>query len=413
MATSQNAIPNEMQLSRFYGGTEVQLGTLVAPTFKFYGDLALNKARPLVDRNEFAGTRFKDYTPVRGPIVVDGTYAQPLTYEDLAILLRYGMVGGVTPTDDGNTTHGYTYAYSPSSTRFDIDFMSGETGFPGMPFTFTGLHFPEFTISGDIDDSEAAWKWASKIMALTKDLKAFTSGTATGGSTSTVIKAAAGWTVNQFQGGFVRMLTGTVGNVGQVREIASNDATTLTIRGLFPSAVVNTDTFSISGVFTAGISDRTRETIDVPGTVVYMDAQGSIGTTLVNGRVISFGATFASNSFGKRFMENTTGYSRYGFGAFVVTGQVRVEFDRRDEYDNWVNSTATAIRIQKTGTTIDSGAGTTKLARIDIPDAQWDAFPMDNRNGNITATITFRGYVDPSLSYPGGITIKNKLSVLP
>lgn len=413
MTTSQNAIANEAQLSRFYGGTEVQLGTLVPPTFRLYGELALNRARALVDRKEFAGTRFKDYTPVHGPIVVDGTYVQPLSYEDLAILLRYGIVGGLTPTDDGNTVHGYTWTYQPSASRFDIDFMSGEQGFPGLPFAFTGLHFPEFTISGDIDDAEACWKWNSRVMALTKDLKAATTGTATGGSTSTVVKTAAGWTVDQYAGAYVLMKTGTAGNIGQVREVLSNTATTLTIRGLFPVAVANTDTFEISGVFTAGIADRTRETIDAPGTLLYTDAQGAIGTTLVNGRVISFSATFASNSAGKRFLENASGYTRYGFGAFVVTGQIRVEFDRRAEYDLWTAGTAEALRLKKTGTTIDSGAVTTKNAQIDIYNAQYDSFVLDSRDNNVTATITFRGYVDPTLSIPGGILVKNKLSVLP
>lgn len=72
------------------------------------------------------------------------------------------------------------------------------------------------------------------------------SGTATGGSTTTVVKAAAGWDTNRFYLGTVTMLTGTAGNIGVSREIASNTSTTITVASAFPSAVVNTDTFLIS-----------------------------------------------------------------------------------------------------------------------------------------------------------------------
>ncbi len=52
-------------------------------------------------------------------------------------------------------------------------------------------------------------------------------GTATGGSTSTLVKTAAGWTPNAYAGKFVRITAGT--GIGQVRKIVSNDATSLSI----------------------------------------------------------------------------------------------------------------------------------------------------------------------------------------
>src|SRR5215831_3965628 len=399
MPTRVNSLPNELQLKRSYWGTEAVLGTLVPPTYRMYCDLALNKARPLADRKEFAGTRFKDYTPVRQPIVVDGTCAQALSYEDLPILARYGIVGGGTGVTDGNTTPGYTYTQAPSATKPDIDYASGEYGFPGMPETFTGLHHAEFTIAGDIDNTEACWTWNSRVMALTKDLKAATTGAA--------------WTANAFQGGYVRMTGGTPANLDQFAEIASNTTTTLTLVGTLPAAVAASDTFEISGVFTPGIADRTRETISMPNTLVYMDQASAIGTTQVKGRVISFSVTWANNSFGKRFAENATGFARYGFGAHVVTGQVRLEFDHRKEYDDWMANTAQKIRIRQTGTTIDSVAVTTKFAQIDIPNAQWDAMTEDARQENVTVTLTFRAYVDPTSGVPATLVTKNRLATLP
>lgn len=404
MVTAQNGIANERQLVRAYAGTEARLGVLVAPTYRLYGDLRLDRTRPLADRNEYAGTVFKDYSKVRGAAAFGGTYAQSLCYEDLAILPRYAIVGGGSGVTDGETTPAYTYERTPSPTRYDLDFMSGEYGFPGIPYSFTGLHFPEFTISGDIDNAEAAWMWNSTVMALTKTLKAKTTGTATGGSTTTVVKTGAGWTVNAFAGAFVRMLTGTAGNIGQVREVLSNTSDTLTVGGAFPSAVANTDTFEISGTFTSGIADRTRETIDFPGTKLYIDPVGAIGTTQITGRFISFSTTFARNSAGKRFAEDTEGFSRYGFGAFVVTGQIRLEFDRTDEYEDWTGNESLAIRIKQTGETIDSGAGTTSVAQIDLPDVAYDAITNDDRETNVTQTITFRGYVDATEGHNGGVT---------
>lgn len=413
MTTRQNSLPNERQLVRNYWGTEASLGVFVPPTFKLYGDLRLTKTRPLADRNEFAGTRFKDYTYVRGPNSVAGTYAQALSYEDLPILCRYGLVGGSNGVDDANTVHGYTYTQFPTPTKPDIDFASVETMFPGLPMTATGLFHNEFTVSGDIDDAEAAWKWASNVMALSNDLKAATVGVATGGSTTTVILTTAGWTVNAFQGGYVRMTSGTAANIDQFAEIASNTATTLTLTAALPAAVTAGDGFEISGMFTPAIADRTRETIDVPGTQIYMDTSAALGTTLVNGRFISFSVTWANNAFGKRFMENTTGFSRYGFGAHVVTGQIRLEFDHRAEWDAWNANTYTKLRIKKDGTTIDPTAVTRKTVNIDLPNIQYDAETFDDREQNVTVTCTFRAYVDPASGVPAKLLTKNRLATLP
>lgn len=413
MSTAVNAIANERQLSRNYWGTEVRLGVPVTPTYRMYGDLRVNRARPLADRQEFAGTYFKDYTPVRGGVVIDGTYAQTLTYEDLPILLRYSVQGGVTGTSDGATTPGYTYVQKPTASRKDIDYATVEGGFPGMPWVATGLHLPEFTISADIDDTEAAWKWSGSAMALTKDLDAVTSGVATAGTTTTITKAAAGWVVNEFAGGFVEMTGGaTTANVGQKREILSNTATVLTVAGVFPSAVANTDTFVISGTFTAGITDRTRETIEAPDTSVYIDT-GTIGTTEITGRIISWSVNYNINASGKRFMDNPSGFSRFGHGATVVTGQIRVEGDERDEYDAWTADTAQKIRFQQTGTVIDTGTSTHKLARIDVHNVQYDTLTDDDRDNNVTYTIGFRGFVDATAGVPITFTTKNALSALP
>lgn len=83
-----------------------------------------------------------------------------------------------------------------------------------------------------------------------------TTGTATGGSVSTVVKAAAGWTIDKFIGCTVTMTGGTAGNIGQVRTVVDNDATTLYVSPNFPFAVANLDTFEISGTVSVRIESN-------------------------------------------------------------------------------------------------------------------------------------------------------------
>lgn len=416
MTTAFNVAPNSAALKRAYFGTEAFAGTPVAPTYRVYAMTRLAATRQLADREEYAGTLFGDYTPVFGPWEIDGTLEQPLTYEDLAILPRYSLAGGGTGVSDSESTPGYVYTRRPDPDSLNIDTATIEGGVPNMPWTAAGIIFPEFTISADIDDSEAAWKWSSPIKGVSKDYKATTSVTATGGSATTVVDSGASWTTNQFQGAYIRALTGTAGNIGQIREIASNNGTTLTLATAFPASAASSDTFEISGVFTAGIADRTREIIAGPGTTLYNDALGgTIGTTDVPGRFISFSVTYQSGlTTWKRFMENVDGFTaKPDLGKRRVMGQVRLEFDRLDEWENFAAGIGQMLRIAQTGSTIDSGAGTTKEATIDIYNAVWSNFTEDERNSNITVTLPFTGFVDTSEGVPFELAVKTALSTLP
>lgn len=415
MTTAWQGPANSVALERGYAGTQAQAGVAVAPTFRTYGKWQLNAKRTLTDREEFAGTLFGDYNPVFGPWDVDGTYEQPLTYEDLAILPRYGMAGGDSPVSDSETTPGYTRTRRPAPSRIDMDAMTLESGVPGLPFKADTLIFPEFTISADVDDSEGAWKWSSQVRARAHDPIPGFSDTATGGSTTTIVKSAAGWVTNAYQGGFVKMTGGTAGNIGQVREILSNNATTLTLAGAMPASVVSTDTFDVSGMFTAGITDRSREIIVAPGTDLFLDTVSAIGTTQQINRFISFSLTNQSGITGfKRFMENVESFSaRPDQGKKRVMGQVRLEFDSFREYNNFRNKTPEHIRIAQDGSVIDSGANTNKRAQIDVFLGYWSDVTPDARQNNLTRTWAFRGFVDPTEGVPWELQVKNKLATLP
>lgn len=414
--TTPGGPPNYEQLQRTLVGVETIRGTKVTPTNKWYGKMDIQRHNALAESDDYGGDFFGDVTPVRGPITVDGTYMQKFSYED-ACLLRYGMKGAFTPADDGNSTHGYTYAFSHTPSTDDLDTFSAENGDPIMVFESQGLFFPEFTLSGDIDDAEAAWKWNSRIAGINKDRKAgLDDVAATSGSTTTFVKSAWGQTISALVGQWVHFKTGTAGNIGLFRQITANDATTLTFAAL-PSAVQAADTIDVYAGFTSGVSDRTRELVKGPGTKLYLDAT-TIGTTLVTGRFISFSVTssLGQNTGYKRFFENTTTLSnKVDRGKIKVTGQVRLEFDRRSEWDAWIASTPEKIRIEQTGTVINVSPATTKKATIDIYAAQWGDPTFDPRGNNRTATWPFVGYKDVAgggTNLPIGVTIVNKQSAL-
>lgn len=403
--------PNLRQLYRCQVGRETTRGTKATKTNRWYGMLAINRRHTLADSEEFSGTFFGDITPVRGPALVDGTYYQLMSYEDVH-LFSYAMAGGLTPADDGNSTHGYTYTMVHAGTRDDLDTFSAEYGDPVMIFESESCFFPEFTISGDIDDPQGSWKWNSRVIGISKELKAVLEDVAaTGGSTTTFVKTGWGQTVDALIGRWVHFKTGTAGNIGLWREIIDNDATSVTVAAL--SAVQSGDTIDVYPGFTTGISDRTREMIKSPGTKLYIDAHGgTIGTTQVTGRFISFSVTAQLNANYKRFMENVDQLStRVDRGMVRVTGQLKLEFDRRYEWDKYTDLGAVLLRISQTGTTIDSGAGTTKSAVIDIHEAVFDDPVMDTRGNNNTVTLPFRGYMDETgEGVPMEVRVKNKQS---
>ncbi len=414
MTTIWNAPPNSVALEKGFAGTQLFAKTPVTPTFKIYGRTVLTKVRSLADREEYAGTRFADYTPVFGPWEVSGTLDQNLSYEDMAILTRYAVSGGGTGVSDGAAIPGYAYTRRPHPVNLQ-DAATIEGGSPNMPWRATTSIFPSFTISSDIDDSEAVWKWSSPIMAIAKDFVATFEGTATAGTTTTITQTGAGWTVNAYAGAWVLIKTGTAANVGEFREILSNTSTVLTLVDALPAAVAVGATFAISGTFTSGIPDRTRELISGPGTTVFIDPVSAIGTTSINNRFISFSVTYDTGiSTFKRFMEHIDSFApKPDLGKIRVSGQVRLEFDRLDEYTRFAAGLGQKLRIKQTGSTINAPTNSWKTAQIDVYNAVWSEMSEDERNSNKTVTWGFRGFVDAVQGVPVEFYAKNTLATLP
>jgi len=405
--------PNYQQLVRTQVGVETIRGTSVTKTNKWYGRLALTRRQPLADSEDFDGSFFGDVEPVRGAMMVDGTYYQPMAYEDVH-LLRYAVKGGVTPVTDGETTPGYLSTFRHTGSRDDLDTASIEYGTPEMIWACNGIMFPEFTFSSDIDDPQAVWKFNARAIGLSKDLKAgLDDVAATSGTTTTFVKTAWGLTGSAHVGAWIHVKSGTAGNIGLWREVTANDTTSLTFAAL-PSAVASGDVIDVYPVFTAAVADRAREKIIGPGTKLYLDPLGgTIGTTEITGRFISWSVTSQINAAYKRFQDNVATMSnRVDRGTIRMTGQVVLEFDRKAEWDLYKAMTPSLIRIEQTGTTIDAGAGTTKSATIDLYRAVFDDPTETIRGNNVIATWPFRAYKSVAESVYGEYALKTTAAAL-
>jgi hypothetical protein len=214
------------------------------------------------------------------------------------------------------------------------------------------------------------------------------------------VMTGAGWTVDEWAGAYVYIRSGAA--MGDAVEVASNTADTLTLSNTLANAVAAGDEFDISGVFTSGITDRSRTLIKGPGTTVYIDDEaGTIGTTEYP-KWISWSVTYQNNLSSKRFGSDIDRVSdKVGLGIAKVTGQIRLEFDDPLEYQHFSDGDMRRIRIQQTDTTlVNTSPATYRQATIDVPLAAWSQVTKDERGSNITATFAFVGFVDTTAGYP-------------
>lgn len=418
MVNPVNYLPNEQALKKIYADVEASYGAGGTPDFAMYGDLVINKRKPLVrNSDEYRGSYARMRNPRRGPVELDGTFNKRLSFEDLAILARFfAKSGGGTPVDDTNTTHGYTRTAALNDAA--LDSWMAEHFVDGMPFVANGIRMNEVTISGDVDDADADWMLSSGLLVQSNDLKATTSLTATGGTKSTFVKSGAGWTTNEHAGKYLVPRSGTAANIGSMVKILSNNATTLTLSQELPAVVASGDVVEISGLFTTGISDRTVDYINTEGTQLFIDdVYSSLGTNEIVDKLISWSVTIQHNFGRKRFQNNVGSYSKkQKRGDRLVTAQFVMEFDDWYEYKKWDTDFPSdrAIRIQKIGPVIDSGANSKKLAQINLPRVQWDEVnPNNQREGNITAVYQAVAYYDDGYGSELDVVTKTKLATLP
>lgn len=387
-------IRNEIGLRRIQAGTETLPGVAVTPDYRWYGDLAINKVSALIRTPEMTGTYDGLITPRRELATFNGTYGERLSYQSFAIHNQYGVDAGATGVADAG---GFRHTAIPTATADNIATATLEYGVEGQVWRSTGVSHNEYTVTIDTEDADGVWKMSSNLFVRDKAQVVGDEGTATGGvgSTTTSLEdTTKAWTVNQWAGAWVFIDFGT--GSGQVRQVLSNTATVLTLDSpALPSTVTAGDVYRIEGLFTAGVAFENYDSIAVPGTQLYIDpASGTIGTNAIPERMISYNITVNNARTGKRFADNVDSLSTStGRGMRLITGQVRLEFDRRDEYQQYEDLDEVAIRVRQTGPAFSATPGDTMEATIDVNRAVWDVVDMNERDNNITATFGFVAYL--------------------
>ena len=382
-------VSNEAAMKTVLIGTETIPGTAVVPDGRLLVPFTAQPGIGAIRRSQDAtGGYDRTATARRATADASATFGGPVTFQELAILPKYAMRGGITGSGDSGSPEAFTYTYGPSFNADDIDTATIQFGVDGLPWVATGVRFDEFNISGDATGADNDWQvggtpFVRSAERLETDDAEFA---ATGGTVSTVVNTGAGWTVDQFEGAYIFKDYGS--HVGEVRMVASNTADTITVADDWSEAPTAGDLFYISAEFPV-LPAADYDAITMEGTEVYLDTYNSgastLGTTLISDRVLSFNVTQTLALARKRRASGVIG--RMGRGAREVSGTLRLEFDRWDEYINLRENTEMSLRIEKEGPAIN---GTTNhRARIDIERMVFDGWSEDEDTNNMTVSLAF------------------------
>lgn len=390
-------IPNETWARQAIYGYQSVPTTAVTPTRRFRGDWSSLSKPTNTTRPEATGLRARRVTPRQGPDEYSGTYAEDVAYQDFGSFLRPGLRSGGAGSLMDDASSVYTYSKSPNLESLDLDLLTVDHYVEGLGFRDIGVFFNEWNLAIDADDTDGVWKVSGTPMARSQvDLPGFFEGVATGGTTTTVVMTGAGYVADAHIGKWVNI---GVNHTGYLRQIVDNDTTTLTFAPALPGAVTAGTAFRIEPNFTSGIAFPEVDLVPSYGTKVFLDADAEdIGTTQILGRVISTNVTVnhgAGDS--KRFLEHLANErGRPSLGELMVTGQVRVELDRRDEFLAFRQNELRALRIQspdgpliETVSSVDVYHG----IELDFPVMHFTDITKDERGNNLTATLSWEALV--------------------
>jgi hypothetical protein len=403
-------IANDERNQVLYGAIETVPGVAPASGYqKINGtiDFPLGPP-PLSDTADVTGTYMSDDTPARGNRIPSGNFSAPASFERLPWWARLAIESGDAPASGSGPD--YTYIQEPNLTADDVDTAAFKMGVVGNGFQVAGFRATEFNLATDVDNASGFWEISGTANASSVDeLPGSFEGVATGGTATTLVMTGAGWTVNYWEGAFVFNEFGS--GTGDVRQVVSNTADTLTVSTAWDRTPLSGDTFRIAGMFPAGVVSTAEEKIPNAGTKLWILDVGVApsATNFIRNRVISANVNIGMNLDPKTFLENEAGTTSgiFGRGALQVTGSVRMEFDRYDELSAMKAMREMLIRIEQTGTELDTGLP--KMARVEVTRAVWNEQTRDQRNNNLTQTLSFRGYLNTP---PYRITTRNGLAAL-
>jgi hypothetical protein len=385
------SVPNEVAMKTVLIGTETTPGVAVVPDRRTLVPFTASPGVGTIRRSQDATGGYDRTAVIRRDFAEPGaTFGGPATFQDLAIWSQYAIKGGVTGVSDAETTPGYLYTFTPTFNADDIATATVYHGVEGLPMIATGVRFDEFNISGDATSTDDNWQVGGTPFVKDADRLEVEDyeGEVTSATTTVITVTGAGWTIDQFQGAYYFDQYGS--GIGEVRMIASNTADTITLETALSIAPTAGDPFYVSSVFPA-IANPDYDPIPMEGTTVYLDlynaSASTLGTTDISDRVLSFNVSQTLGLARKRRSSGIIG--RMGRGGREVSGTLRFEFDRWDEYKKFIEDQEISIRIEQTGPVIDATAGTTQLARIDVERAAFDSWTEDEDTNNMTVSLTF------------------------
>jgi hypothetical protein len=174
-----------------------------------------------------------------------------------------------------------------------------------------------------------------------------------------------------------------------------------------------------TSTFTGALTDRTTEVIKARGTKLYIDdAGGTIGTTQVTGRLISWSITGNNNVQMKAWAEDETSMAanKVSRGERTLDAQITLEFDSDAEFDDYRTAGAPVqklVRLESEGSEIHAG-GTPqdKRLRFDIL-GYWSAAAFGERTGSRIITLSLAAYYDATAAKSFSAEVYNALITLP
>lgn len=161
-------VANEADLKGLMIATESTPGEFTMPTQRMAMDFTASPGKgALITSSDATGTYDRTARIRRSFATASGNIGGgALSFQELAILSRYAIKGGVVGVSDGNDIPAYTYTFSPSANVDDIDTFTALYGVEGLPWEATGVRINEFNISGNAVGTDDQWDGSGTLFQI-------------------------------------------------------------------------------------------------------------------------------------------------------------------------------------------------------------------------------------------------------
>ena len=405
-------------------GKESTRGTAVAPTHyvPILGTLmpTSSRYRPVESTGLLAEFMRSKKTREWGEWSGDG----PLDVYLFPLLASAIVKGGVSTPQVNPATGVYQWQLNPNMTSDDLDSLTVYFGDPNVQ-VFRGAFgmIDEITISSDASSTDGS---TMSISGVTQTPENLIGNTTTTGTITNVTAASPPVVTSNSHGlsdGDVILIEDVVGDMGTN---TLNDNT-------FTIANSTANTFELSGADTTGETYTSGGTWTLQGTgapttptrltaplitglemEVWLDVDQAIGTTAVQGRVVSATHTIPLNAGYKYVAAGPAAaktYSRIGRGKRSIVTTVVMEIPDMDEYYKYRDDDIVKLRVRHNGSEIGS-TGYYHYIQVDtygrMDFDSWGELEGTNR----TVTFSVTSEYDATAGYDFGIEVQNDRNTL-